>query len=156
MQVRSFLPLLATLAFALTPAFSAELTPAQHAKIEALVDSMSVLGKDTAVVAAVKAQNVKLPDILKGMDNAKWKTLTTESPEVQALSKSPLTHYLRGKMHPTVIELFVSDAEGRKVCFFTKPTSFIHKGKPKHDQAMAGKHWVGDLELDQSTQQMQV
>jgi len=137
-------------------AIGAEMSPAQKAKVTALLDSMSVLGKDPVIVAAVKKQNAELPAILQGLDNAKWKDLGSESPEVTSLAKNELAHYLRGKVHHTVIELFISDAEGRKVVFFTKTTSFIHKGKAKHDQPMQGKKWLGDLELDESTKQMQI
>jgi hypothetical protein len=143
-------------AFGVATPFSAELSEAQKSKVEALLDTMSSLGKDPKVVAAVKAQNAKLPDLLKGLDNAKWTTLASTSPEVQAVSHTELTRHLRGVVHHTVIELFISDAEGRKVALFTKTTSFIHKGSPKHDQPMLGKKWIGDLELDKSTQQMQV
>ncbi len=142
--------------FSVSLAFSNELSPAQKTKVETLLDSMAVLGKDPKVIEAVKAQNAKLPDILVGINNEKWKALTAESPEVKAVSHNALTQYLRGKVHHTVIEVFISDAEGRKVALFTKTTSFIHKGKPKHDQPMLGKKWMGDLELDQSTQQMQI
>lgn len=135
---------------------AAELSPAQKTKVEALLDTMSSMGKDEKVVAAVKAQNAKVPEILAGLTNEKWKTLNSESPEVQAVSRTELTQYLRGKVHHTVIELFISDAQGRKVALFTKTTSFIHKGSAKHEQPMQGKKWIGDLELDESTQQMQV
>jgi hypothetical protein len=144
------------LLFPVSLVFSNEMSPAQKSKVEALLDSMAVLGKDPKVVDAVKAQNAKLPEILAGINNEKWKSLSAESPEVRSVSHTELTQYLRGKVHHTVIELFISDAEGRKVALFTKTTSFIHKGKPKHDQPMLGKKWLGDLELDQSTQQMQI
>lgn len=138
------------------PAFAAELTAEQKTKVEALLDSMSALGSDPKVVAAVKAQNAKLPDALKGVDNERWAALSSTSPEVQAVSHTELTRYLRGVVHHTVIELFISDAQGRKVALFTKTTSFTHKGHAKHEHPMQGKKWFGDLEVDKSTQQMQV
>jgi hypothetical protein len=148
--------LMATLVLGAVAVHAAELSPAQKTKVEALLDSMSAMGHDAKVVAAVKAQNAKIPEILASVTNEKWKALKSESPEVQAVSRNELTQYLRGKVHHTVIELFISDAEGRKVALFTKTTSFTHKGKAKHDQPMLGKKWIGDLELDESTQQMQV
>jgi hypothetical protein len=156
LQFRLGIGLLLAFASSAVVVHSAELTKDQQAKVEALLDSMSSLGKDPKVVAAVKAQNAKLPEVLKGMDNARWATLASTSPEVHAVSHTELTRYLRGVVHHTVIELFISDAEGRKVALFTKTTSFTHKGKPKHDLPMQGKKWIGDLELDESTQQMQV
>jgi hypothetical protein len=140
----------------LATAQATELTPEQEKRVMALLDSMSALGSNPKVVEAVKAQNAKLPDILVGMTNDKWKPLKADASEVKALSHNELSRYLRGTIHHTVIEMFISDAEGRKVTFFSKPTSFIHKGKPKHDKPMAGQKWIGDLEIDQSTQQVQV
>lgn len=133
-----------------------ELSAEQRAKVDSLSALMLPLGKDPQVVAAVKAQNARLPEVLAGMDEAKWKSLTVESPELLAVSKSELAAYLRGRVHHTVIELFINDAEGRKVVLFAKTSNWKHKGKAKHDRPMLGKPWTGPLELDESTGQMQV
>jgi hypothetical protein len=52
--------------------------------------------------------------------------------------------------------MFVSGANGAKVAFLSKTTSFFHKGKPKHDMPMTGKIWVGEIEVDESTGAKQV
>ncbi len=133
-----------------------DLTPGQKAKVDSLTALMQPLGRDAKVVAAVKAQNARLPEILAGIDEAKWKALTVESPELLAVSKSELAAHLRSRVHHTVIELFINDAEGRKVVLFAKTSNWRHKGKAKHDHPMLGKTWTGPLELDASTGQMQV
>ncbi len=155
------IPSLTVLAFLLGAANAAQttpdqLTPEQKTRVAALLDSLSPVGSDPIVVKAVKAQNAKLPDLLQGITNDKWKELNSGSPEVKLLSHSDLSRYMRSKVHHSVIEMFISDAEGRKVAFFAKTTSFIHKGKAKHDQPMAGKKWIGRPEIDESTQQLQV
>ena len=40
----------------------------------------------------------------------------------------------------------------------SKTSSWSHKGKAKHDDPMAGKTWIGEIETDESTgaQQIQV
>ena len=55
-------------------------------------------------------------------------------------------------------EAFVSSANGTKVAFLAKTTSWSHKGKPKHETPMTGKVWQGPLETDKSSgvQQIQV
>lgn len=152
----SFLRFSVCLLMFITFTHADELTPEQHRRVAALLDSMSILGQDPKVVEAVKAQNAHFPEVLAGMTNDQWKTLKANAEEVKFLSHNDLSRHLRGIVHHTVIEMFISDAEGRKVAFFSKTTSFTHKGKAKHDQAMRGKKWIGDLEIDESTQQLQV
>jgi hypothetical protein len=139
-----------------TQAAPSELTAEQKSKVDSLISLMSELGRDPKVVAAVKAQNTQLPEVLKGVDETKWKELTVESPELIAVSKNELAGYLRGRIHHTVIELFINDAEGRKVTLFAKTTNWNHKGKAKHDVPMKGKFWNGPIEVDESTKQLQV
>jgi hypothetical protein len=50
----------------------------------------------------------------------------------------------------------VSGADGSKVAFLTKPSSWSHAGKPKHDKPMTGKTWQGDVEVDASTGARQI
>jgi hypothetical protein len=140
----------------LTVAAESQLTPQQKTRVVALLDSLSPVGSDPMVVNAVKTQNAKLPELLQGLTNEKWKELNSGTPEVKLLSHSDLSRYMRGKVHHSVIEMFINDAEGRKVAFFAKTTSFIHKGKAKHDKPMTGKQWIGEPEIDESTQQLQV
>ena len=45
----------------------------------------------------------------------------------------------------------VDDGKRGKAAFFGKTSSWIHKGKPKHDLPMSGKTWTGAPELDQSS-----
>jgi len=45
----------------------------------------------------------------------------------------------------------VSAADGTKVAFFAKTSSWSHKGKAKHEQPMQGKDWTGSVEVDEST-----
>lgn len=50
-----------------------------------------------------------------------------------------------------VTEIFVNAADGTKVAFLSKTSNWSHKGKPKHDDPMAGKTWQGSIEMDEST-----
>ena len=52
-----------------------------------------------------------------------------------------------------VCEAFVSAAQGEKVCFLEKTSSYIHKGKAKFDVPFTtGKPWQGEPTFDESTQ----
>jgi hypothetical protein len=117
---------------------------------------LEALGSDAKVVAAVKAFNAAPPAVAKGMDQAKWSQLSVLSPEVKTFTKSDLASYLKSKKSEKVTEMFVSGADGTKVAFLSKPTNWSHKGKPKHDKPMAGKTWIGNPELDESSGKMQI
>jgi hypothetical protein len=128
-----------------------ELSPELKTKIQAQLKIFLVLGSDSQVVLAVKNYNLNPPVEMKGMTQDKWKELSVISPEIKSFTKSALAEYLKMKRTPVVAELFVSGANGNKVAFFSKTTSWCHKGKPKHDVPMTGKTWIGNIEMDEST-----
>jgi len=100
------------------------------------------------VIAAVKLANAKQK--IK-MDNALWKRTSVEDPIVQDLSNNVVATELKNKKVGYVSEVFISAADGTKVAFIEKTTSWNHSGKPKHDLPMHGKVWIGKLELDNSS-----
>jgi hypothetical protein len=132
------------------------LTSEQKEKVTAKLEQLKLLGTDATVIAEVKTLTANPP--LPGMTNEKWKTVTVIGPEVKTLSKNTLATYLKTKKDDAISEMFVSDSAGNKIAFFSKTTSFCHKGKPKHDVPMTGKTWIGEVEVDESTgvQQVQV
>ncbi len=128
----------------------------QKEKVTAKLEQLKLLGTDATVISEVKTLTANPP--LPGMTNEQWKSVTIIGPEVKTLSKNTLATYLKSKKDETITELFVSDSAGNKIAFFSKTTSFCHKGKPKHDIPMTGKTWIGEVEIDESTgvQQVQV
>jgi hypothetical protein len=128
----------------------------QKEKVTAKLEQLKHLGTDATVITEVKALTANPP--LPQMTNDKWKSVTIIGPEVKTLSKNTLATYLKSKKDSVISEMFVSDSAGNKIAFLSKTTSFCHKGKPKHDLPMAGKTWIGDVEVDESTgvQQVQV
>jgi len=143
-----FLVLLASITAGL---FATPLTADQKAQVEAQLKSFSALGSDPIVVKAVKDYMASPPSELNGMTQDTWAKLSVLSPEIKVLTKSDLATYLKTKKTNLVVELFVSDADGKKVALFAKSSSWSHKGKPKHDIPMTGKTWIGESELDDST-----
>lgn len=144
--------LLALFATALCAAPPADI----KAKVEKAQKEWSFLSNDPKVVAEVKAFNTNPPAELQGMSNAKWKELTILSPEVRNLTRNALGQYLKSIKKTEVAELFINGANGGKVAFLGKTTNWTHKGSAKHDNPMASKPWMGDVELDESTGKQQV
>jgi hypothetical protein len=128
------------------------------AKIESKVKELSQWSTNTEVVAAVKAHNASLPADAKAMTNEKWKQLTLLDPLVRSYTKNPAAIALKAKKEDWVTECFVSGADGTKVAFLSKTTYWSHADKDKHRIPMAGKTWIGPVEVDESTglQQVQV
>lgn len=124
--------------------------------MELKLKALLAWGSDPAVVSAVKAYNAAPPAELKGMTNEKWKGLTVLDPVVRGLSRNPLAAHLKAVKDEAVTECFVSGADGGKVAFLAKTTSWTHKGKDKHMLPMGGKTWIGPVEVDDSTGQQQV
>jgi hypothetical protein len=131
---------------------------ALQAKLDQRIEQIKTWAADPAVVAAVKAHNASEPADHAAMTQDKWTAMTILDPFVRSFSKSDAGVFLKSKKSDEVAEAFLSDAKGDKVAFLAKTTSWCHKGKPKHDQPMAGKTWQGNVEVDESSgaQQIQV
>lgn len=137
---------------------AADLAPDMQAKVDEQIQLAQQLAADPVIVNAVKAQNAALPADFSAMTQDKWKSLSVLDPFIKGLSKGAVADCIRVKKSALVSEAFVSDANGLKVDFLAKTSGWSHKGKPKHDQPMAGKHWQGEVEVDASTglQQLQI
>lgn len=132
--------------------------PKVQPKVDAQVKEVQAWAADPVVIKAVKAHNTTLPAEYAGMDQDKWKALTVLDPLVRGFTKNDAGQFLKSKKSDVVTEAFLSGAEGLKVAFLAKTTSWSHKGKPKHGVPMTGKTWQGPVEVDESTglQQVQV
>jgi len=128
------------------------------AKIEAKVKELSAWSTDADIVAAVKAHNTNPPADAKAMTNEKWRQLTLLDPFVRSFSRNPAAMAVKAKKPEWISECFVSGADGTKVALLSKTTSWSHADKDKHKTPMAGKTWIGPVEVDESTglQQVQV
>lgn len=150
------LPVLATV----VASFLASVSFAASAAVQSIIDTeiaaAKVLAADPAIVAAVKGYNAAPSAEAQSMTQEKWKTLTLLDPLVRSFSKNPAGDALKTRKSAVVTEAFLSGADGGKVAFLAKTSSWSHKGKAKHDDPMAGKVWQGDIEVDESTGMQQV
>lgn len=134
------------------------LDAAQQGKVEAKLKEIQSWAASPAIVDAVKAYNAAKSPEAAAMDQGKWTGLSVIDPYVRSLTKNAAAEFLKAKKGAVVAEAFLSGADGGKVAFLGKPTSWSHQGKPKHDQPMSGKPWQGPVEVDESSglQQVQV
>jgi hypothetical protein len=146
------------LALAVPLALAAEADPRVQAAVESVTRDAQAWAADPTIVNAVKAANTNPTDEIKSMTQEKWKSLTLIDPFVRAFSKNPAATFLKSRKSDIVSEAFVSAADGTKVAFLAKTSNWSHKGKPKHDDPMAGKTWQGSIEVDESSgiQQLQI
>jgi len=135
-----------------------DLDAAVQSKVDAVAKQIQTWAADPVLVSAVKACNTTPSADTAAMTQDKWKTLPILDPVVRSFSKTPAGEFLKAKKTAAVSEAFLSAADGKKVAFLTKPTSWSHQGKPKHDVPMTGKTWQGPVEVDESSglQQVQV
>jgi hypothetical protein len=148
----------AMLVLAATHAGAVDITPGMQKEIDRHVEVIKAWAADPVVLKAVAAQNEKGP--MDGIDNAKWKTMRRSDAVVKEFQASPAGQYLTQKIkesNGSYIEAFLSAAQGEKVAFFEKTTSYIHKGQPKFEVPFGtGKPWQGKPEFDESTQSHQI
>jgi len=132
--------------------------PALQSKINSVIKDVQSWASDPVIVNAVKAHNAALPPDQAQLTQEKWKSLSLLDPTVRSFAKNSAAEFIKSKKGEFISEAFLSDAAGFKVAFLSKPSSWCHSGKPKHDDPMKGKIWQGEIERDDSTgiQQIQI
>ena len=133
-----------------------ELDPALQAKLDVKLKVIQTWAADAVIVGAVKAHNANLPAEAAAMTQDKWKAASVMDPFIRSFTKNSAAEFLKSRRTKATSEAFVSGADGTKVAFLAKTTSWSHKGKAKHDVPMSGKPWQGPVEVDESTGQQQV
>lgn len=136
--------------FALDPA--ARITPEIRTQLDTQKRTLSKWAADPVLVSAVKAQNAKGP--IPGLTNRQWRSLKPADPSVLAFQKNPAGVVLAKKLAASgglLNEAFLCAAQGEKVAFVEKPSTYLHKGEPKFDVPMTGKTWEGLPEFDKSS-----
>lgn len=133
--------------------FAAEVDAALKAKLVAKFAELKALAADPAIVDTVASHNKALTPDESAMTQEKWKSLPILDPFIRAYSKNKAAEVLKARQakDPALSEAFISGADGTKVAFLAKTSGWSHKGKPKHDQPMAGKDFTGPVEVDEST-----
>jgi hypothetical protein len=139
-------------------AASFEMTPEAQAELDKMKAVVAGWAADPVLVKAVVIQNGKGP--IEGMDNAKWKTMRRTDAMVKDFQSNPAGLLLKSKIDASggmFTEAFLSAAQGEKVAFVEKTTSYIHKGQPKFEVPFGGaKSWQGKPEFDESAQTYQI
>lgn len=162
MKVRiesSFLAALGIVLTALAVSASAfEMTPSIQAELDKMKTQIGGWAGDALIVKAVTDQNGKGP--IAGMDNPKWKTVRRSEDIVKEMQNNSAGKYLKSKLEASngmFTEAFLNGAQGEKVAFVEKTTSYIHKGQAKFDVPFgSGKSWQGNAEFDESAQTYQI
>ncbi|HAM58453.1 MAG TPA: hypothetical protein DDZ42_23940 [Candidatus Rokubacteria bacterium] len=135
-------------------AASFEITPAIQAELDKQKAVVAKWVAAPAIVSAVAEQNRKGP--IAGMDNAKWKVTRRNDPMVTGFQSNAAGQFLKAKLAESqgaISEAFLNAAQGEKVAFFEKTTSYIHRGSAKFDVPFnTGKSWQGKPEFDESSQ----
>jgi hypothetical protein len=125
-----------------------------QAELEKRKTEIAGWAAEAPIVSGVKDQNAKGP--IAGMDNPKWKATKRSDPIVKELQSNAAASLLSEKVtasNGAFGEAFLSAAQGEKVAFVEKTSSYIHKGAPKFDVPFnENKAWQGKPEFDESTQ----
>ena len=135
-----------------------EVTPAIQNELDRHIEVAKGWAASPVLVKAVLAQNAMGP--IAGMDNAKWKTVRRSDQLVKGFQANEAGRFLTQQIaqsNELYSEAFLSAAQGEKVAFFEKTTSYIHRGAPKFDVPFTtGKAWQGKPEFDESSQTHQI
>lgn len=111
---------------------------------------------DAKIIAAVKEGNANNATKYKDINQDKWKAASIMDASVKDFTKNDAATFLKTSKSPEVTEAFLNAKDGTKVAFLSKTSGWSHAGKPKHDVPMAGKVWIGKVEVDDTTGFQQV
>ena len=143
-----------SLLFLSLSSLAADLPADKKAALDKQVDVVKAWAANKTIVDAVKASNTAPEG--KDMTQDKWTKLTVLDPAVRGFTKNSAAEELKKLKSSAVTEAFLNNSVGTKVSFLGKTSSWSHKGKPKHDDPMAGKTWVGKVEVDESSGKSQI
>lgn len=129
-----------------------------QSRVAAQLSIVEAWAADPVIVAAVRARNEARSAAATDMTQQRWTRLAQADPFVRELASNAAAAALNSKRTAIVSEAFISAADGSKVAFLAKPSTWNHKGKAKHDAPMRGMAWRGEVEIDESTglEQIQV
>jgi len=120
--------------------------------------TLSLLGTDTVIVKAVKAENVKAKtlDQIKEMDK-KWKAHAGIADYMQALMDSECGKHLRNIQRSAHYyeEIFVMDNQGANVAMTDKTSDYWQGDEAKFKKSYNGGNgavFVDEVEFDDSSQ----
>lgn len=157
-KINFFVTAILAIAALLSEACAFDMTAAVQTELDKEKAVITGWASDPVIVKAVKDQNGKGP--VAGMDNPKWKSTRRSDPIVQAFQESAAGRFLKAKVDGSnglFSEAFLSAAQGEKVAFVEKTTSYLHKGQAKFDVPFtSGKPWQGNPEFDESAQTYQI
>jgi hypothetical protein len=135
-------------------AFGFEMTPAIQGELDKQKAVIAKWAADPVLIKAVVDHNGKGP--IQGMDNPKWKTVRRSDPMTKEFQSNSAGQFLKGKLEGSsglFSEAFLNGAQGEKVAFVDKTSSYIHLGQAKFDVPFtSGKAWQGKAEFDESSQ----
>lgn len=133
---------------------AADLPADKKAALDKQIEALKTWTEDKVIIDAVKASNASPEG--KDMTQEKWAKLPVLDAVVRGFTKNVAAEELKKLKGAVVTEAFLNNSAGTKVAFLAKTSNWSHKGKPKHDDPMAGKTWIGKVEVDESSGKSQI
>jgi hypothetical protein len=135
-----------------------ELTLTQKKNLNSKIQLIQKIAANHIIINEVLLRNQKPLSKYENMSEEEWFRLQYIDQKVRFFTTTNSARILREKKDNSMTEMFINNASGTKVGFLSKTSSWNHKNKMKHTEAMKNKIWIGEIEKDLSsgTQQIQV
>jgi hypothetical protein len=138
------------------PVAQAQVPADLQAKVDAAKVTLADLGKNAAVIAAVKDANAK-GGIIAGMSNGKWDEVAETDAQVTGINGNATSKVLNGfsAKHAELNKLYLRDEKGNLVAAGSggKPLLWNIASRPFFKPVMEGKAWSDSaVKPDASTQ----
>lgn len=136
--------------------YAGELTTKQKNLLQKKIQLIQKIAADSEIIEAVIESNKKPLIGYEEMDENEWFRLQYLDQKVRYFTTTDAAKILRLKKDDSMTEMFINNANGFKVAFLSKTSTWNHKNKPKHVEAMKNKIWIGTIEKDLSSGSLQI
>jgi len=136
--------------------FAQELTPKQKTNLNQKIVLIQKIAADAKLIHEVVLNNQKPFTAYEQMTEDEWFRLQYLDQKIRFFTMTKAAKILRDQKDDSMTEMFINNAAGTKVAFLSKTSTWNHKDKPKHIEAMKNKIWIGTVEKDLSSGSLQI
>ncbi len=136
--------------------YAVELTSKQKQNLDKKIRIIQKIAAHPTIVNEVLLNNQKPIVGYEQMTEEDWFRLQYIDQKIRFFTLTNAAKVLREEKDDSMTEMFINNAVGTKVAFLSKTSTWNHKNKMKHVEAMKNKIWIGEIEKDLSSGSLQI
>lgn len=136
--------------------YALELTSKQKLILDKKILIIQKIAANPTIINEVNISNQKPLVGYEQMNEEDWFRLQYIDQKIRFFTLTNSAKVLREEKDESMTEMFINNAIGTKVAFLSKTSTWNHKNKTKHIEAMKNKIWIGEIGKDLSSGSLQI